>query len=142
MIHGLNRTGSSVACPAGKVVVSFLAVVVAMLAVSGCGKEEAGMDASTLSAEDSAALNQNVSPPPPRPAMQGRPRKIQATGEDPSRAMVDQLNRELARWIVTHRRVPSSFDEFVTTGQIQVPTPPPGKKFILNKDTRIELVKQ
>jgi len=54
-------------------------------------------------------------------------------------AVLQQLNRELVRWIVGHRRTPKSFEEFVSSAQLTVPPPPPGKRYVLGKDMKIVL---
>jgi len=57
-------------------------------------------------------------------------------------AVLDELNRELRRWLIRNQRRPASFEEFVSTSQMQVPAAPPGKKYTLSKETRIVLVDQ
>jgi hypothetical protein len=42
---------------------------------------------------------------------------------------------------VGHRRLPASFEEFVTTANLNVPPPPPGKKYAIQKST-VVLVNQ
>jgi hypothetical protein len=54
-------------------------------------------------------------------------------------AVLKEMNRELLRWIVAHRRAPKSFEEFVSSAQLTVPPPPAGKRYVLGKDMKIAL---
>jgi hypothetical protein len=56
-----------------------------------------------------------------------------------SDAVLQQMNRELMRWIVAHRRAPKSFEEFVSSAQLTVPPPPAGKRYVLGRDMKIVL---
>jgi hypothetical protein len=50
------------------------------------------------------------------------------------------LNQALLGWRLQNRRVPASFEEFAASAGIQIPPPPPGKKYILNSHGLISLV--
>ncbi len=54
-------------------------------------------------------------------------------------AVVQQLNRELLRWMVQNRRAPASFEEFVASAKLTVPPPPSGKKYVIGSDKKIVL---
>ena len=46
-------------------------------------------------------------------------------------------NRVLVGWIISHHNRPKSFEEFVADTQIQVPPPPPGKKYVIAHNMHI-----
>ena len=50
------------------------------------------------------------------------------------------INRALIIWSVHHRRQPSSFEEFAASAGVQIPSPPPGKKYIIDSNGLISLV--
>lgn len=50
------------------------------------------------------------------------------------------LNQALIGWIIQNRRHPASFEEFAASANIQIPPPPPGKKYVLNGHGLISLV--
>ena len=50
------------------------------------------------------------------------------------------LNHALLIWIVHNRRHPSSFEEFAANAGIQIPPPPPDKKYIIDSRGLISLV--
>lgn len=94
-------------------------LAVLLLAMMGCGSQ---------------------SEPPSAPsgmATQGSSAEATATYADPQLA---ELTRELRRWIVKSKQRPASFEEFAAAAQIQVPTPPPGKRFALSPEMRVILV--
>jgi hypothetical protein len=53
-----------------------------------------------------------------------------------------EFNRYLRRWIVSHRQRPANFEEFAASAGVQIPTPPAGKKYELDKGMHIVLVDQ
>ncbi|HXC35496.1 MAG TPA: hypothetical protein VNV43_06440 [Candidatus Acidoferrales bacterium] len=50
------------------------------------------------------------------------------------------LNRAMVRWMRTNHRHPRDFNEFASTANVQIPDPPPGKKYALNGRGFIVLV--
>ena len=50
------------------------------------------------------------------------------------------LNHALLIWIVHNRRHPASFEEFAANAGIQIPPPPPGKKYIIDSSGLISPV--
>ena len=50
------------------------------------------------------------------------------------------LNHALLIWIVHNRRHPAGFEEFAANAGIQIPPPPPGKKYIIDSRGLISLV--
>ena len=55
-------------------------------------------------------------------------------------ANLHNLASELRNYVVRTRTVPKNFDEFVAKAKLQVPPPPPGKKYAI-KGQEIVLVK-
>ena len=54
-------------------------------------------------------------------------------------ALLAELTRELRRTMIG-RKLSGSFEEFVAIRNLQVPPPPPGKKYAINKQWRVVLV--
>jgi hypothetical protein len=61
-------------------------------------------------------------------------RETAATATDPEMAAVlEQLNKQLLRCVEEKKINPKTFEEFVASGYVNpVPTPPPGKKFVVS----------
>jgi hypothetical protein len=49
------------------------------------------------------------------------------------------LNHAYIGWIVQTRRAPSSFENYVALSGVKVPPPPPGKKYVIDKNGFINL---
>ena len=117
-----------------------------LLLLAGCSKKGAPVAASATpdtnvvapaSAPTSAAT-------PPANAMPGQgpvPTTATArpiTGTDPN-SVLAQLTRELHRTMIG-RKLSGSFDEFVAISHVQVPPPPAGKKYAIDKHWHVVLV--
>jgi len=91
----------------------------------GCKKTEPAPPAPTTT---------NASPPAPGPATTGMPpQKLSVQpGADIDSILAD-LSKELRRWVRRNQRVPASFEEFVSSAQLQPPPPPSGKKYVINR---------
>ena len=61
----------------------------------------------------------------------------EAAPEGPNLA---ELNRQLRRWIVSNRRPPKSFEDFAANTTYQIPPPPPGKKYAIDRKMHVLLV--
>jgi hypothetical protein len=44
------------------------------------------------------------------------------------------LNHAYTGWIVQTRRAPSSFEDYVAQSGVKVPPPPPGKRYVIDKN--------
>lgn len=150
MIHGMKGRQMQAAAPgecpySGREQPSYLlAGLLALLMATGFGvgcKKESAVEPPT-SPEENAQLQRNVSPDAPPTSSQNRPQTLNVAPQEDPDAVVKQLNRELARWMLRNKRTPSSFEEFVSSAQLQVPPAPAGKKYVLNKDVRIVLANQ
>jgi hypothetical protein len=49
------------------------------------------------------------------------------------------LNHAYIGWIVQTRQAPSSFEDYVAKSGVKVPPPPPGKKYVIDKNGFINL---
>jgi hypothetical protein len=50
------------------------------------------------------------------------------------------LNREVRKWILRNRRPPKNFEDFAATSGIEIPPPPDGKKYVLDKTMHVTTV--
>jgi hypothetical protein len=108
------------------------------LFVAGCGKGNKPPP-STATTNATQEENQRVGPgqqtPQAPPSVAG-----QVTTAPPAEPDLNQLTREVRRWIVRNKRVPQNFEEVFSGAQMQVPPPPAGKKYELNKQMKVILV--
>jgi len=124
----------------------FLALLVVGLA-PGCGKKSDSSGSASGGANSPAANEAQTAkapeapPPPSMPAPIPAP-MTPATGGTNAPAPLDagQLTRELRRYIVANRRVPKTFEEFVSLSKVQVPPAPAGKKYTLAPGSKVVLV--
>jgi hypothetical protein len=89
------------------------------------------------------------SPPPSAPTSsptqgtaeavpQGAPPQVLRPADAPPGEAIN-LDRELRRWILANRRPPKNFEDFAATAGIQIPPPPPGKKYVIDKSMHVIL---
>jgi hypothetical protein len=106
-----------------------------MLFVSGCSRKSS--DAASF--QSSAQTNQvggtanAVSPGQSAPAVASI---AQADGQ----ADMTELDRVARMWMFRNHRRPTSWDDFAANAGVQIPPPPPGKKYVLSRDMRVTLV--
>ena len=65
---------------------------------------------------------------------------LPATADSGAPTTLQSLNRAMVNWTRTNHRHPQSFEDFASTANIQIPAPPPGKKYTLNGKGFIVLV--
>jgi len=53
-----------------------------------------------------------------------------------------EMNRDVRRWLLRNRRAPKDFAEYAASATIQIPPPPAGKKYALDKHLHVILVSQ
>ena len=53
---------------------------------------------------------------------------------------LDQMTRDLRRWILKNQRPPKDFADFAATAGSPIPAAPAGKKFAISKEMRVVLV--
>jgi len=49
------------------------------------------------------------------------------------------LDRELRKWILRNRRPPKNFEDFAATSGVEIPPPPGGKKYVVDKTMHVVL---
>ncbi len=102
------------------------------LVLAGCGKHPAQTETPVPNPATTAAP---ASAPASAPAMPAAPAVTAIPTDASGTADLPALSRTLRGWIVGHRRLPGSFEEFVASANLSVPPPPPGKKYAINKST-------
>jgi hypothetical protein len=105
----------------------------------GCEKKAA----TQVSAAPSANASQNSNGQAaagPAPSHTEPPQLAAPSGADLQARDIHQMERVLVGWIISTHHRPNSFEEFVAATQIQVPPPPPGKKYVIAKNMHILLV--
>lgn len=104
-----------------------LAFVLTMAA--GCGKSNT--PAPVASAPPPPSDSKHVSATPsPQPAANSQP--VAAPNADIPKPVMQAMNRALIGWIRANGHRPKTFQEFASSTDFQIPTPPPGKKYALN----------
>jgi hypothetical protein len=124
----------------------FLALLVVALA-PGCGKKPDSSGSTPEGAKPTAANDAPAAKAPEAPPSSSMPAPIPApmstaAGSSNAPVPVDagQLTRELRRYVVANRRIPKTFEEFVSLSKIQVPAPPAGKKYAIVPGSKVVLV--
>lgn len=103
-----------------------LALVFAM--VAGCGKSNTQ---TTSSATPPPPETTHVSPAPsPQAVASSQP--VVAPNADIPKPELQAMNRALISWIRANGHRPKTFQEFASSTDFQIPTPPSGKKYALN----------
>jgi len=106
-------------------------VIVFTFFLAGCGKKGVSPDAAS-----STNLQSTAPGPAPTPAE----RVVIPPAENGDiNATLAELTRELRRTMVG-RRLNRNFDEFVALRNLQVPPPPPGKKYAISQQWKVILV--
>ena len=104
-----------------------------MIVASGCSRKPG--------VENNAQTNEVVENTNPVPAAPSAPISapiVQAQGQ----VDMAQLNRVARFWMLRNRRRPTDWDDFVAHAGVQIPLPPPGKKYVLSQNMRVTLVDQ
>jgi len=117
--------------------VSGCIVLAAALFTGGCSRKSSDVIESQPSVQTNQMAeatngNSSTQPAPPVGSV------AQADGQ-PNMA---ELNRAAKFWMFRNRRRPTSWDDFVAHAGVQIPPPPPGKKYVLSKDMHVTLVDQ
>ena len=110
------------------------------LLVAGCSKQSQSQAPSASTPPDANASQSappaTVSTPPDVNASQSVPAATVTNGQPDLRP----LNQALLGWVIQNRRRPANFEEFAASANIQIPPPPPGKKYVINSHGLINLV--
>jgi len=100
----------------------------------GCGKKKDATDAAPPPSPAAEAAMQTPNPAPETQAAATAPAEQNNEPLD--------LNRELRKWILRNRRPPKNFEDFSSTARVQIPPPPDGKKYTIDKSMHVVLVKR
>ena len=111
---------------------AFSFTLIGVLWLSGCKKA----DTSAPSTPPQASADTNA-PETPYQAVQSSP-----PGRDPNDDEPLNLNREVRRWVLRYRRLPKNFEDFAANSGLQIPPPPAGKKYVLDKKYHVILAPQ
>ncbi|HXB58530.1 MAG TPA: hypothetical protein VNU95_03150 [Candidatus Acidoferrales bacterium] len=101
---------------------------------SGCSQKSSTTFSSEANQEVGNTNPAAVTAPSAQP-VPGTASVVQTDGQ-PDMA---ELNRVAKFWMFRNRRRPTSWDDFVANAGVQIPPPPPGKKYVLSQDTRVTL---
>jgi len=113
-----------------------------MLVATGCRKNESAKAPEPAPVVATAATPSNVGGPVPQPLpTPATPQTIAPPSSGNVDETLTQLTRELHRTMIG-RKLSGSFEEFVAVRNLQVPPPPPGKKYAISKQWRVILVDQ
>ena len=63
-----------------------------------------------------------------------------ATNASDTQTQLQTLNKAMIGWMIKNHRHPQNFAEFASSTDVQIPAPPPGKKYTLNQRGFITLV--
>jgi len=119
-------------------------LIFALAAGGGCRKSPSTpppVASPSPSDATSAAATPAGTPPPERmqPSVASTPAKTDpAQKSGPTQLQL--LNRAMMGWEIKNHRHPRNFEEFASTGSIQIPAPPPGQKYAFNGKGFIILV--
>ena len=104
----------------------------ATLGAVSCTREQgAPPPGSVSSAAPTATAPMQGAPGAPAPTV-----VVSQTGEPIN------LDREVRKWILRNQRPPKDFEDFAATAGIEVPPPPPGKKYVIDKTMHVVLAKR
>jgi hypothetical protein len=112
---------------------------ICVLLASGCSKKST----NTPNAQFTAQTNQIKETANPIPAFV---QPIQTASNTGSIVQVDgqpdmaELNRVARLWMYNNHRRPTSWEDFAAHAGVQIPPPPPGKKYAISRSMRVTLV--
>jgi hypothetical protein len=110
-------------------------LVLTLLFGAGCHKKPAAAVSAPLQTNDTVADSAQTAAPIPVPLAQPPDAANQAAP-----ANVRDLQKEVYKWVFQNKRRPASFEEFAASSNIQIPPPPPGKKYAFDHQLRVILV--
>jgi hypothetical protein len=117
-----------------------VALLVALLG-AGCKKNEPPPPPpppTTTLQSGSEPSNAGPTVPPPASPVVAPNTTIDTSSQETT---LNQLTFQLRRYIGRTRSRPASFEDFAARSQLQVPPPPPGKKYAISRDMKVILVK-
>jgi len=128
IISGLIRLDTLTATRCRSALLGVLALIAITLS-TGCNKSKPSTAQAPSPVTDTnlAAANMPgapVSTPPP----------VEIAANPDGGVDLKALNHAYTGWIVQTRRAPSSFEDYVAQSGVKVPPPPPGKKYVIDKN--------
>lgn len=119
----------------------YLALIlgVAMFA-TGCGKKESAAPSVTTDAPQQTATQETAAATAPSRPVYIPPTPAAMTAADKGIPALQQLNRSVIQYRIQNHRKPTSIEEVAAFAGVQVPPPPPGKKYVFNGRGLIDLV--
>ena len=120
----------------------YLALIlgVAMFA-AGCGKKESAAPSATTAAPQQTATPETANPNTAAATATNRPVYIPSmSAADTGTPVLQQLNLSVIQYRMQNHRNPTSVEELAAFAGVQIPPPPPGKKYAFNKRGLIVLV--
>ena len=81
-------------------------------------------------------------PPVAQAAVAASPSALPVIASDNGQPDLGALSHSVLRWAVAHQRRPASFEEFAADPRVQIPPPPPGKKYKMEHSLHVVLVNQ
>ena len=122
-----------------------LMVVLAGALAAGCKKHEAAAPATASTSPDQPASSASVptteATAPVAPVAAPADQVVVAIPAGANvNATLAELTRQVRRYIVRNKTTPSNFDDFAAAAHLQVPPPPPGKKYAINAKWKVVLV--
>ena len=119
----------------------YLALIwgVAMFA-TGCGKKESAAPSGTTAAPQQTATQETAAATAPSPPAYIPPTPAATAAANNGTLVFQQLNRYVLQYRMQNHRNPASVEELAAFAGVQVPPPPPGKKYAFNNRGFIVLV--
>jgi hypothetical protein len=129
MLH--SQSSSKKPMPVRSITGSILLGLLVGSSFLGCSKSnsatnQAASPTAEVAQAQSSTENAVAGPAPAAPAPQ------------PTADPLD-LNRELRKWILRNRRPPKNFEDFAATSGVEIPPPPAGKKYVVDKSMHVVL---
>ena len=110
-----------------------------MVLVFGCHKASTDSSAPPPVGSNTDVPAPGSGPPVPNPTVTGPLMTATNAAGQPD---FPEMNRDVRRWLLRNRRAPKDFAEYAASATIQIPPPPAGKKYALDKHLHVILVSQ
>ena len=108
-------------------------LLLAVALAAGCGKKTPTGLQTPATPDPQATSAASPSPPVGRAPMSAASPAIVVPNDADVNATLGRLSLELRKYVVRTRTVPKNFEEFLAKSQAQVPPPPAGKKYAIEK---------
>jgi hypothetical protein len=135
IVSGLFRF-DKLASPASKIPLAAIAILAGLICFTGCSKSKPPVTQAVAVQDTNQVVEDHAPVYQPPAAVAPTAAAAPASGAPDLR----ELDRDLIRWMVGNRRPPKNFADFAATAGVQIPPPPAGKKYIIDKTMHIQLV--